>query len=120
MKTLQFANKTVEDLKLLCRFNDVAELMRVLDEKLGDDHPVLKDPAYLKLKEQGYVTVPRIVSVTPHDLVEEFDDADFSPEAIKARMHKGYEETENVLAKPAGSDDVCERLSAAAKRAPRS
>jgi NTE family protein len=120
MKTLQFANKTVEDLKLLCRFNDVAELMRVLDEKLGDDHPVLKDPAYLKLKEQGYVTVPRIVSVTPHDLVEEFDDADFSPETIKARMHKGYEETENVLAKPAGSDDVCERLSAAAKRAPRS
>jgi NTE family protein len=32
MKTLQFANKTAEDLKLLCRINDVAELMRALDK----------------------------------------------------------------------------------------
>jgi NTE family protein len=28
MKNLQFANKTLGDLKLLCRFNEVAELMR--------------------------------------------------------------------------------------------
>jgi NTE family protein len=63
MKTLQFANKTAEDLKLLCRFNDVAELMRALD-KLGGGNPLLNDPAYLKLKEAGYVTVPKIVSVT--------------------------------------------------------
>jgi NTE family protein len=117
MKTLQFANKTAEDLKLLCRFNDVAELMRVLDEKLGDGHPVLKDPAYLKLKG-AYVTVPNIVSVMPHDLVEEFDDADFSPETIKARKLKGYEETKKVLGNPASWGHVCERLSAAKKRSP--
>ena len=115
--TLQFGNKTAEDLKLLCRFNDVAELMRVLDEKLGDGHPVLKDPAYLKLKG-AYVTVPNIVSVMPHDLVEEFDDADFSPETIKARKLKGYEETKKVLGDPASWGHVCERLSAAKKRSP--
>ena len=110
IKTLQFANKTAEDLKLLCRFNDVAELMRVLDERLGDDHPVLKDPAYVKLRG-AYVTVPNIVSVTPRDLVEEFDDADFSPQAIEARKRKGYEETKKVLGNPASWRDVCKALS---------
>jgi NTE family protein len=99
MKTLQFANKTPEDLKLLCRFNDVAELMRAVED-LGANHPLLGNPAYLKLKEKGYVTVPNIVSVTPHDLVEQFDDADFSPEAIQIRQRKGYEETKKVLGNP--------------------
>ena len=83
--------------------------MRVLDEKLGADHPVLNDPAYLKLKG-AYVTVPNIVSITPRDLVEEFDDADFSPQAIEARKLKGYEETKKVLANPASWRNVCEAL----------
>jgi predicted acylesterase/phospholipase RssA len=109
MKTLQFANKTAEDLKLLCRFNDVAELMRMLEEKLGPEHAVLNDPAYLKLKG-AYVTVPNIVSVTPRDLFEEFDDADFSPAAIAHRKRKGYEETKTALQKPASWRNVCKTL----------
>jgi predicted acylesterase/phospholipase RssA len=101
MKMLQFANKTAEDVKLLCRFNRVAELMDAL-EKLGDRNPLATNDAYLKLKERGYVTVPRIVSVTPLELVEQFDDADFSQEAIKTREQKGYDETQKVLAKTPG------------------
>jgi hypothetical protein len=86
------SNKSPEDLRLFCRFNNVAALMEAL-EKLGDKNPVAADPAYLELKKGGYVTIPNIVSVTPHDLVEEFDDADFSPQTIMARERKGYEET---------------------------
>jgi predicted acylesterase/phospholipase RssA len=112
MKTLQFANKTVEDLKLLCRFNNVAELMRALED-LGAGNPLLANPAYLNLKEEGYITVPNIVSVTPHDPVEEFDDADFSPETIKARERKGYEETKKVLKNPANWRQTCERVTGA-------
>jgi NTE family protein len=108
MKTLQFANKSAEDLKLLCRFNNVAALMEAL-EKLGENNPVAADPAYLELKKGGYVTIPNIVSVTPHDLVEEFDDADFSPQTILARERKGYEETKKVLTNPAGWRQTCER-----------
>jgi NTE family protein len=119
MKTLQFANKTAEDLKLLCRFNDVAELMRAVED-LGADHPLLRNPAYLKLKEQGYVTVPNIVSVTPHDLLEQFDDADFSPETIRVRQRKGYEETKKVLGNPASWRQTCERATETAKRSTRS
>jgi lipoate-protein ligase A len=89
--------------------------MRALD-KLGGGNPLLNDPAYLKLKEAGYVTVPKIVSVTPHDLVEEFDDADFSPETIRARMLKGFEETKKVLKSPADWRDICQLLTEAAKR----
>jgi hypothetical protein len=55
------------------------------------------------------VTIPNIVSVTPHDLVEEFDDADFSPQTIMARERKGYEETKKVLANPASWRQTCER-----------
>ena len=73
---------------------------------------MLKDPAYVKLKG-AYVTVPNIVSVTPRDLVEEFDDADFSPQAIEARKRKGYEETEKVLRNPASWRDVCKALNEA-------
>jgi predicted acylesterase/phospholipase RssA len=108
MKTLQFANKTTEDLKLLCRFNNIAELMDAL-EKLGANNPVAANPAYLELKKGGYVTIPNIVSVTPHDLVEEFDDADFSPQTIMARERKGYEETKKVLANPTSWRQTCER-----------
>jgi NTE family protein len=108
MKTLQFANKAAEDLKLLCRFNSVAELIQAL-EKLGSNNPVATNPAFLELQKGGYVTVPNIVSVTPHDLVEEFDDADFSPQTIMARERKGYEETKKALANPANCQQTCER-----------
>jgi hypothetical protein len=72
-------------------------------------HPLRDDQAYLNLKREGYVTVPKLFSVTPHDLVEEINDADFSPGTIKARMLKGYDETKKVLANPASWRLICER-----------
>jgi NTE family protein len=96
MKNLQFANKTSEDVKMLDRFNEVAELMEAL-EKLPGGNPLVGNPAYEAVKTRGYVHVPRIVSIPPPTEVDQFDDTDFSPEAMKSREEKGYTETKRVL-----------------------
>jgi hypothetical protein len=96
MKNLQFANKTLEDVKMLGRFNEVAALMEAL-EKLPGGNPLFGNPAYEAVKRRGYVDVPRIVSIPPPADVDQFDDSDFSPEAMRAREEKGYAETKKVL-----------------------
>lgn len=96
MKNLQFANKTAEDLKLLRRFNDVAALMAAL-ENMPSGNPLAEDPAYAAVKAQGYVYVPRIVSITASGPIDEFGDVDFSPEAIKARAARGFDEATKAL-----------------------
>jgi NTE family protein len=96
MKNLQFANKTLEDVKLLERFNEVAELMEAL-EKVPGGNPLGGDPAYEAVKKRAYVQVPRIVSITPPAQVDQFDDSDFSPEAMRTRAQKGYAETKKEL-----------------------
>jgi NTE family protein len=96
MKNLQFANKTLEDNKLLCRFNEVAELMEILGS-LPEDHPIKQDGAYAAVKKRGYVRVPRIVFITPPEPSEEFGDADFSPKALRAREQQGHAQALNAL-----------------------
>ena len=96
MKNLQFGNKTLEDLKLLCRFNEVAELMDLL-ESLPEDHPVKQHGAYKAVRESGYIVIPRVVSITPPEPSPEFADADFSPEAIARRKRQGYAEALKAL-----------------------
>lgn len=89
MKNLQFANKTSEDIKLLCRFNEVANLMAAL-ETLAEDHPVKRHDAYQAVKNRGYIRIPRIVTITPPEPSPEFGDADFTPEAIDKRKQQGH------------------------------
>jgi NTE family protein len=96
MQNLQFANKTDEDLKLMRRFNEVAQLMTALD-RLPEDHPIRDDPAFKAVKERRYVRVPRIISITRPEQVGGFDGSDFSPEAIKKRADEGYAQTELAL-----------------------
>jgi NTE family protein len=98
IKNLQFANKTLQDVKLMRRFNQVARLMEAL-EKLPGGNPLKDDPAFKDLKKQGYINVPRIVSITTTETARQFSDADFSPEAIKERADKGYAETLRALEK---------------------
>jgi NTE family protein len=107
MKNLQFANKTLQDIKLLCRFNEVAELMGAL-ESLPEDHPVKQDGAYKAVKERGYVRVPRIVTITPAEPSKEFGDADFSPEAMEKREKQGYAQA--LKAQRAPPQDPCSAL----------
>jgi NTE family protein len=99
MKNLQFANKTLGDLKLLCRFNEVAELMRAL-QSLPDDHLIKQHPAYRALNKRGYMRIPRIVAITPAEESPQFGDADFSPEAIGKREKQGHAAALKALSAP--------------------
>jgi NTE family protein len=98
MKNLQFANKSLEDVKLLKRFNEVAALMQAL-ESLPNGNPLKNHPAYRTVKDRSYLRVPRIVQITPPEATTQFGDADFSPEAIKERAQEGKELTERALKK---------------------
>jgi NTE family protein len=106
MINLQFANKTAEDVKLMCRMNQVAELLEAL-ERLPIN-PLAADPAYRSLKKQKYIRVPKIVSISAPQLVDEFAAADFSPEAINKRAEDGEKLTRRVLTDP--NHDPCSGL----------
>jgi NTE family protein len=96
MKNLQFANKTSEDLKLLRRFNEVAELMDAI-ENLPADNPLAGSPAYEAVRKRCYVRVSDIVSITPPEAADLLGDTDFSPEAIQKRADEGYAQTIKAL-----------------------
>jgi hypothetical protein len=96
MKNLQFANKSLEDVKLLKRFNEVAALMQALGS-LPNGNPLEDHPAYRAVKDRGYLRVPRIVSIIPPEATTQFGDADFSPEAINERADRGEEQTLKAL-----------------------
>jgi NTE family protein len=104
MKNLQFANKTLDDVEMMRRINEVAQLMAAL-ERLPGGNPLKDDPAYVAVRERGYVDVPRIVSITPPQPTDEFGDADFSPEAIKTRADEGYAQTMKALVVMAQSSE---------------
>jgi len=98
VKNLQFVNKTEQDIKLMCRFNQVVDLVQALD-KLDDGDPVKKLDAYKKLKKQGYMRVPHIVPITATEL-DQFGDADFSPDAIEKRANEGYAQARLAVQNP--------------------
>ena len=64
VKNLQFANKSLEDVKLLGRFNEVVALMEAIDSLPGGN-PLKDDKAYKTVKSRGYFRVPRIISIMP-------------------------------------------------------
>ena len=96
VQSLQFANKTAEDLKLLHRFDQVAALMNAL-EALPGGNPLKDDDAYKQVKERNYIVVPKIVSITRPNHVGTGDGTDFSQETIKKRAEEGYNQTKKAL-----------------------
>ena len=111
MQNLQFANKTAEDLKMMCRFDQVAALMEALENFPGGN-PLADNDAYKAVKAQGYVLVPNIIPITRPQQVGEWDPADFSPETIKKRADEGRAQTEQALREHASRPrvDLCTRL----------
>lgn len=97
VRNLQFANKTLEDLKMLHRLNEVADLMEAL-ESLPEGNPLKGHPAYQAVAKRKYIRVPTIVSITRPELVGGFDASDFSPRTIKARADEGYAQTKKQIA----------------------
>jgi NTE family protein len=96
VQSLQFANKTFEDLKLMRRFDEVAALMEAL-ESLPEGDPLKDNAAYKTVKKRGYVRVPRIVPITRPEGVGGFDASDFTPETIQKRADEGYAQTTQTL-----------------------
>jgi NTE family protein len=96
MQTLQFANKTSEDVKMLHRIDEVVALMEAL-ENLPEGNPLDGNPAYEAVKKRGYVLVPRIISITRPNQVAGLDGSDFSPDTIEKRAHEGYAQTKEAL-----------------------
>jgi hypothetical protein len=95
---LQFANKTADDVKMMRRFNDVAQLIDAL-EKLPRGNPLQDDPAYLAVKRQHYIHIPKIVSISAPELKDQFAGSDFSPKAIAQRAQEGETMTKEALRK---------------------
>ena len=58
-QNLQFANRTLEDVKMLRRIDEVAALMEAL-ENLPGSNPLKNDPAYQAVAKRHYIRVPRI------------------------------------------------------------
>jgi predicted acylesterase/phospholipase RssA len=102
MKDLQFSNKTLGDLKSLYRINEVVKLIEAI-ENLPGGNPLKDDPAYEAVKKRAYIHVPRIVSITLPEPVDEFGDSDFSPYAIQKRAEEGYAQTMKALRVSVGS-----------------
>ena len=103
IKNLQFANKTLGDVELMRRINEVAELVAALD-KLPGGNPIKDDRAYQAVKKRGYIHIQRIVSITTTEITQEFSDIDFSPESIKKRSDQGYAQTVKALAATARAE----------------
>jgi predicted acylesterase/phospholipase RssA len=95
-QSLQFANKTLEDVKMLRRIDEVAALMEAL-ENLPEGNPLRDNPAYIAVAKRRYVRVPRIVSITRPEEVSGFGASDFSPVTIEQRANEGYKQTEQAL-----------------------
>lgn len=95
-QNLQFANKTLQDVKMLRRIDEVAALMEAL-ENLPDGNPLKDNPAYQAVANRHYVRVPRIVSITRLEEVSGFGGSDFSPETIEHRANEGYKQTDFAL-----------------------
>ena len=95
-QNLQFANRTLEDVKMLHRIDEVAGLMEAL-ENLPEGNPLKDNPAYRAVANRHYVRVPKIVSITRPDQVMGFGGSDFSPETIERRASEGYKQTELAL-----------------------
>ena len=85
---LLFANKTASDVKLMTRFNAVAELVADL-EKLPTDSPVRDWPSFKAVLEADYKRVPAIVEITRSRPAQQLEASDFSHTGIERRAGEG-------------------------------
>ena len=85
---LLFANKTASDVKLMTRFNAVAELVADL-EKLPADSPVRDWPSFKAVLEADYKRVPAIVEITRSRPAQQLEASDFSHTGIERRAGEG-------------------------------
>jgi predicted acylesterase/phospholipase RssA len=93
---LLFANKTDGDVRLMQRFDLVAQLMADL-AALPEYEPVRALPSYRALAELQLRRVPNILQVTRASPAQPLESADFSHAGIARRAEEGFEQTRREL-----------------------
>jgi len=96
VQNLLFANKSLEDLKMLRRINEVAALMEAL-ESVPEANPLKDNLAYKAVKARRYVRVQQIISITRSEQAGSLDSSDFSPATIEKRASEGYAQAKRAL-----------------------
>ena len=94
---LLFANKTESDVKLMKRFNVVADLMADL-EKLPDDSPVKALDSFKGVRKADYRRVPDIIEITRTRPAASLEASDFSHAGIERRAEEGQMLARQALA----------------------
>ena len=97
MLNLMFANRTKEDLKLMQRFNEEADLIELLDRTLPQNSPIRRDAAFKGVLKQGYSRVPNIIEITRQTPAGGSDAFNFSPEGIQACAAEGCRDADTQL-----------------------
>jgi predicted acylesterase/phospholipase RssA len=93
---LLFVNKTASDIKLMKRFNAVADAAIDL-AKLAPDDPVAQLPSVKALLKASYQRVPRILEVTRTTPAEQMEASDFSHAGIERRASAGQALAQQIL-----------------------
>ena len=97
MLNLMFANRTKQDLRLLERFNQVADLIELLDRKLPQNSPIRDEDAFKDVFKNGYSRVPHVIEITRQTPAGGSDAFNFSPEGIQACAEEGWHDAGTQL-----------------------
>ena len=97
MLNLMFANRTKQDLRLLERFNQVADLIELLDRKQPQNSPIRDEDAFKDVFKNGYSRVPHVIEITRQTPAGGSDAFNFSPEGIQACAAEGCRDADTQL-----------------------
>ena len=98
MDNLLYSNKTKSDLKLMEKFNAVADLLSKIRSESQWGGLVESDE--FKAADKNYIQVPKIISITRSAEVKRFEGADFSPSGIEAHAEEGVKAAHEAIAHP--------------------
>ena len=96
LTNLLFANKTDTDIKLMEKFNIVAEFMDKLEKELPAESKLRGSDEYKALR--GYRRVPKIMNVNRTSTAKTMESSDFSQAGIEARAAEGERLARQALA----------------------
>jgi predicted acylesterase/phospholipase RssA len=96
---LLFANKTRSDVKLMKRFNGVADLIALIES--DDRWKGLRETPAFAAANKGYIAVPHIVEITRAAPADGSSSGNFLPSAITALADEGEADARHALGLPA-------------------
>jgi hypothetical protein len=99
IENLLYSNKTASDIKLMEKFNAVADLLNKI--RHDAQWSGLAGSDEFKAADRNYIHVPKIISITRSEESKRFEGADFSPSGIASRAAEGEKAAHKAIAHPA-------------------